>query len=78
MNAGDQAEQDLMGNAEVAAYLGVSRQRVLQLAARDDFPRPVAVLKMGQVWQSDSIRAWAGARRPPARQDRAQAPDGDA
>lgn len=61
------AEQDLMGNAEVAAFLGVSRQRVLQLAARDDFPRPVAVLKMGQVWRAEDVRQWKDER--PARRD---------
>jgi predicted DNA-binding transcriptional regulator AlpA len=51
-------DADLMGSAEVAALLGVSRQRVLQLASRPDFPRPVAVLRMGQVWRGSDIRRW--------------------
>ena len=61
----------LMGTAEIAALLGVSRQRVLQLAAHEGFPAPVAVLSMGKVWDARDIRAWARARakpgkRPPA------------
>jgi len=56
---------DLMGTAEVAAVLGVSRQRVLQLLSEQvDFPRPVALLRMGKVWHGPEVRAWAGRRRP--------------
>lgn len=57
-------EPGLMGTAEVAELLGVSRQRVLQLAQQPGFPEPVAVLKMGQVWGTSSIRAWAAENRP--------------
>lgn len=39
--------------------LGVSRQRVGQLAARPDFPEPLDVLAMGKVWAADDIRRWA-------------------
>lgn len=54
---------ELMGTAEVAALLGVSRQRVLQLLAeRDDFPKPAAVLKMGKVWLGADIRLWTTQR----------------
>ena len=56
------SDSDLMGTAEVAALLQVSRQRVLQLAQRDDFPKPLAVLKMGKVWRAADIRRWAAAR----------------
>ena len=55
----------LWGTAEAAAWLGVSRQRVLQLAARDDFPEPLAVLTMGKVWRAGDVRAWAARHRPP-------------
>jgi len=55
---------DLMGTAEVAALLGVSRQRVLQLAQRGDFPKPLAVLSMGKVWRGRDIRRWAEQNRP--------------
>ncbi len=55
---------DLMGTAEVAAHLGVSRQRVLQLLSeQDDFPQPVALLRMGKVWHAPEVRAWADRRR---------------
>ena len=39
--------------------LGVSRQRVQQLAARDDFPEPEVTLAMGKVWQRAAVEAWA-------------------
>ncbi len=55
-----------MGTAEVAALLGVSRQRVLQLAQTDGFPQPVAVLSMGKVWDGAAIRRWASGRERPS------------
>lgn len=50
--------EELAGAHEVAQMLGVSRQRVFQLAARDDFPRPVAVLKATRVWRTEDVLAW--------------------
>ena len=58
---------ELMGTSEVAALLGLSRQRVLKIAERADFPRPLAVLKMGNVWRGTDIRAWAAQRTRPSR-----------
>lgn len=58
-------DADLMGTAEIAALLGVSRQRVLKLAERDDFPRPLAVLSMGKVWRGSQVRQWADQHRSP-------------
>ena len=52
-------EPELMGTAAVAALLGVSRQRVLQLAQQPGLPEPVAVLSMGKVWRASTVRAWA-------------------
>ena len=52
-------QQALVGPHEIGQMLGVSRQRVVQLAARDDFPDPAATLRMGTVWRTDDIRAWA-------------------
>lgn len=49
----------LVGVAEIADLLGVSRQRVHQLAAREDFPRPLAVLVMGSVWDRKTVEEWA-------------------
>ncbi len=54
----------LMGTAEVAGLLGVSRQRVLQLAQQTGFPQSVAVLKMGKIWRTEDVTRWASARSP--------------
>ena len=55
---------DLMGTSEVAALLGISRQRVLVISRQAGFPKPLAVLKMGNVWRGEDIRQWNAARRP--------------
>lgn len=57
-----------MGTAEIAALLGVSRQRVLKLAQDGNgFPEPVAVLSMGKVWDGAAVRAWAAGYTPRTR-----------
>ena len=48
----------LVGVAEIAAMLGVSRQRVDQVAAEVDFPKPVAVLAAGRVWRRVEVETW--------------------
>lgn len=48
----------LAGAHEIRDLLGVSRQRVYQLAARSDFPKPVAVLAQGKIWLIDDIEEW--------------------
>ena len=53
---------ELMGTSEVAALLGISRQRVLVISRQPDFPKPLAVLKMGNVWRGSDIRDWASQR----------------
>jgi hypothetical protein len=57
---------DLLGVSEVAAALGVSRQRVSELAESDDFPPPIARLKAGPIWQRSQISRFVGNwdRRP--------------
>jgi hypothetical protein len=51
-----------LGVTEIAEILGVSRQRVMQLRQRDDFPEPVAELAAGPVWKMFNlqrfIREW--------------------
>lgn len=49
----------LVGSAEIEDLLGVSRQRVQQLIAHRDFPRPVVRLKMGKVWRRSEVEKWA-------------------
>jgi predicted DNA-binding transcriptional regulator AlpA len=52
----------LLGVTEVAALLGLTRQRVQQLTETDpDFPSPAAELARGRVWERDDIVKWAKA-----------------
>ena len=50
----------LVGTAEVADMLGVSQQRVHQLAQREDFPPPVVILSEGsrRIWERAAIERW--------------------
>lgn len=50
---------ELVGPHEIARMLGVSRQRVNQLANDPGFPEPLAVLAMGKVWLRRDIVRWA-------------------
>lgn len=53
--------EDLVGVAEIAELLSVTRQRVDQLSRTDDFPTPVADLASGRIWERDNVVAWARA-----------------
>ena len=55
----------LAGAHEIRELLGVSRQRVYQLAARPDFPEPIAFLAQGKVWAVDDIEQWIADYRAP-------------
>jgi prophage regulatory protein len=51
---------DLVAGAEIAEMLGVTRQRVFQLARKhDDFPRPAADISVGRIWRRSDIQRWA-------------------
>jgi len=54
-----QAPPEIMGAPEIAAFLDVARQRVYQLAERDDFPAPIAHLAGGSIWYGAAVRRWA-------------------
>jgi prophage regulatory protein len=57
----------LLGIHEVAQRLGISRQRVPQLAdSYKGWPAPAAELKAGKVWNSADIDAWIASHRGPA------------
>lgn len=56
---------DLVGAAEIAVLLRVSRQRVTQLTNTPGFPPPALRLKMGTLWRGSDVRAWAALNRPP-------------
>ena len=49
---------DLVGVAEAAVILEVSKQRVIQLAARSTFPAPVARLAAGPVWHRSEVESY--------------------
>ena len=52
--------EELLGVTEIAAFVGLSRQRVQKLTETDaDFPEPVAVLARGRVWSRQVIEEWA-------------------
>lgn len=57
---------ELVGVAEVARLLKVSRQRVSELSRRSDFPAPLARLATGPIWKKSAVlrflKVWQ--RRP--------------
>jgi hypothetical protein len=60
--------QALLGVAELANQLKVSRQRASRLARSDAFPRPAAILSSGPVWVESTVRRFvAGWERRPGR-----------
>jgi predicted DNA-binding transcriptional regulator AlpA len=51
---------DLVGVAEIAELLGVSRQRIDAIVrTHDDFPKPVATITAGRIWLRKDVVAWA-------------------
>lgn len=52
----------MLGAAELSALLGVSRQRVTQLTAKEWFPTPVTRLAMGAVWELIDIERLVSGR----------------
>jgi predicted DNA-binding transcriptional regulator AlpA len=55
---------ELVGLAEVADVLEVSKRTAARYTSRPDFPEPVARLRSGPVWLEAEVRAWA--RNSPA------------
>lgn len=56
--------QELLGATEVASLIGVTRQRVHQLAKEPGFPEPVARLTLGAVWRTEDVQRWIQEHRP--------------
>ena len=54
---------DCIGVAEAAQILGVSKQRVYQLAQRPDFPEPVQRLRATPLWRDAQMRTFAHRRQ---------------
>lgn len=64
----------LVGVAEVATMLGVSRQRVNKMVKEDEsFPAPEAELAAGRIWERAAIEDWA---RSKGRRLHVDMPDG--
>ena len=58
------APHHLVGTAEIASMLGVSRQRVDRIVAtHTDFPAPEAELSAGRIWSREAVESWM-ARHP--------------
>jgi predicted DNA-binding transcriptional regulator AlpA len=49
---------ELVGLAEVAEMLQLSKARADQLARQRDFPLPVATLTGGRIWDRAAVEAW--------------------
>lgn len=65
--------EEMVGVAEISEILGVSRQRVHQIAGvYDDFPAPIAELTAGRIWRKKDIEGWLKdhPQRPPGRPSR--------
>ena len=52
--------EQLVGAAEIAKMFGVTRQAVDALVRRrKDFPRPIAEISAGRIWERRAIEEWA-------------------
>ena len=51
--------EELVGVAEIAAMLGISRQRVTTLSKRADFPAPRERLAAGPIWRKADLSTFA-------------------
>lgn len=60
------AQLDLMGVAEIAVRLGVTKSRARQIAGARGFPEPAARLTMGTIWQTADVEAWIARNCPGA------------
>jgi predicted DNA-binding transcriptional regulator AlpA len=53
------SERSLVGLAEVAQILGVTKRTATSYAQRPDFPEPLKRLAATPVWLSEDVAAWA-------------------
>lgn len=60
---------DVMGVAEIARRLGVSRSRAAQIVREKHFPDPAAVLTGIVIWETADVEAWIAVHRPPKDED---------
>lgn len=66
---------EMLGLSEVAALLGVSKQRIAELRTTGRLPMPIADLRAGPVWPKPAIERWLAAwERKPGRPRKASVP----
>jgi hypothetical protein len=66
-----QEAETYAGTAELASFLGVSKQRVSELRRENRLPAPVAELRAGPVWTMSSLRRFVDSwDRTPGRRSR--------
>jgi predicted DNA-binding transcriptional regulator AlpA len=52
----------LAGLHEIAELAGVSRQRAFQITGNKGFPKPIAELQMGRVWDRGAVERYLAGR----------------
>jgi predicted DNA-binding transcriptional regulator AlpA len=55
----DRMPHHLVGSAEIAGMLDVSRQYVDRLSKAPGFPEPEVTLISGRVWSREAIEKWS-------------------
>jgi hypothetical protein len=55
---------EVVGLAEIAELLDVSKDSVLNYTKRADFPEPLARLAAGPVWERRKVERWADRTLP--------------
>ena len=55
---------DILGTAEVASVLGVSKQRIHSLRQMLEFPEPVKILASTPIWDKSEIMSFLAVWRP--------------
>jgi len=54
----------LVGAHEIRELLGnPSRQRAYQITSKESFPKPVADLRQGKIWDATQVEKWIAANR---------------
>lgn len=46
------------GLVEIGELFGISKQRASQIAAKPDFPEPIARSRAGRTWDLDLVEQW--------------------
>lgn len=57
-------DEDVMLSGDIAARLGVTRERARQLSHRADFPAPTKTIGTLRAWRSADVEAWIAEHRP--------------